>query len=38
MDNKLFPEYDLDEEEADEESREEFDTEYKRSMKWNPEL
>ncbi|MDE7425090.1 MAG: DUF2634 domain-containing protein [Lachnospiraceae bacterium] len=38
MDNKLFPEYDLDEEEADEESGEEFDTEYKRSMKWNPEL
>lgn len=38
MDNKLFPEYDLDEEEADEESEEEFDTEYKRTLKWNPEL
>ena len=40
MAEELFSEYDLpgDDNENDGEDEEEFDTEYKRSMKWNPEL
>ena len=39
MDDGLFPESDLEEEEAEQDQQEEeYDTEYKRSLRWDPEL
>ena len=38
MDDGIFSEYELDDDDSGNEEDEEFDTEYRRSMKWDPKL